>query len=109
VGLNDYKGRFVSTLDNYKTCVAAKGDFSIYVHDLWGTDHSNSNTKWPGDNGDWSDYDKFVQQLMADISENMDPTRVTWDIWNEPDISIFWKRSTQQWVDLYVRTHKLIR
>lgn len=28
----------------------------------------------------------------------MDVTKVTWDIWNEPDIApYFWIRSTQQW------------
>jgi len=109
VGLNDYKGRFASLLANYKTCRAVGADFHIYVHDLWGTDHSNSSTKWPGDGGDWNDWDKFVQQLMTDVAANMEPAYVTWDIWNEPDISIFWKRTTQQWVDLYIRTHKLIR
>lgn len=109
VGLSDYKGRFESTLTNYKTCRAAGADFHMYIHDLWGTDHSNSNTKWPGDNGDWADYDKFVQQLMSDVAANMDPAHVTWDIWNEPDINIFWKRSIQQWVNMYIRTHKLIR
>lgn len=31
------------------------------------------------------------------------------DIWNEPDMSTFWSRGLQQWVDLYVRTHKAIR
>ncbi|AEO67095.1 glycoside hydrolase family 39 protein [Thermothielavioides terrestris NRRL 8126] len=34
---------------------------------------------------------------------------LVYDIWNEPDISIFWQRSQQQWLDLYVRTHKRIR
>ena len=109
VSANDYKGRFASTLANYKTCRAAGADFHMYIHDLWGTDHSNSTTKWPGDNGDFSDYDVFVQQLMADVVANMDLAHVVWDIWNEPDISIFWKRSSQQWVNMYIHTHKLIR
>ena len=84
-------------------------DYHIYVHDLWGTDHSNSSTKWPGDGGDWADWDKFVKQLMSDVAANMELEHVTWDIWNEPDISYFWKRTTQQWVDMYIRAHKLIR
>lgn len=109
VGVNDYKGRFQSTLDNYKTCRAVGAEYHIYVHDLWGTDHTNRSSKWPGDGGDWADYTKFVQQLMADVAANMDPSHVTWDIWNEPDISVFWVRGVQQWVDMYIKTHKLIR
>ncbi|KAK4031410.1 glycoside hydrolase family 39 protein [Parachaetomium inaequale] len=111
VSLNDYKGRFASTLANYKTCRALGADFHIYVHDLWGTDHAGGEGgKWPGDNNDFSDYDRFVKQLMADVAANMDPAHVTWDIWNEPDIQpYFWVRSAQQWVNLYVRTHKMIR
>jgi len=111
VSLDDYKGRFASTLANYKTCRAVGADFHIYVHDLWGTDHAGGKGgKWPGDNGNFSDYDKFVKQLMADVAANMDLDYVVWDIWNEPDIQpYFWVRSAQQWVDLYVRTHKAIR
>jgi hypothetical protein len=109
VGLNDYKGRFASTLANYKTCRAAGGEFHIYVHDLWGTDHSNSGTKWPGDGGDWTDFDKFLTQALSDVATQMDPAHVTWDIWNEPDISIFWTRSLQQWINMYIHSHKFIR
>lgn len=110
-GLADYQGRFASTLANYKTCRAVNADFHIYVHDLWGTDHAGgTGGKWPGDNNDFSDYDKFVQRLMADVAANMDLKYVTWDIWNEPDIQpYFWVRSAQQWVNLYIRTHKAIR
>ncbi|RFU36261.1 hypothetical protein B7463_g72, partial [Scytalidium lignicola] len=34
-----------------------------------------------------------------------------YEIWNEPDISIFWKGKggMQQWIDLYIRTYKIIR
>ena len=111
VSLDDYKGRFASTLANYKTCRAVGADFHIYVHDLWGTDHAGGkNGKWPGDNGDFTDYDKFVKQLMFDVAANTDVSHVTWDIWNEPDIQpYFWVRSAQQWIDLYIRTHKAIR
>lgn len=31
------------------------------------------------------------------------------DIWNEPDISFFWVRSSSQWVEMYIRTHQRIR
>ena len=46
---------------------------------------------------------------MVDLKANNALEGLIWNIWNEPDISIFWERSFQQWVDLYVRTHKLIK
>ena len=108
-GLDEYYGRLNSTLDNYFTCRNVNADFILLPHDVWGTDHANQSTKWPGDDGDWSDYDAFVNQLMSDLVARDATEGMNWDIWNEPDISVFWNRSTQQWVDLYVRTTQLIR
>lgn len=106
--LNEYKGRFQSTLSNYKTIRKYGGTFIILPHDIWGTDHANSSTVWPGDNGNWTDYDNFLNQLFSDIKANGMTTAAVFDIWNEPDGS-FWARSQQQYFDLYVRTHKRIR
>ncbi|KIM93779.1 hypothetical protein OIDMADRAFT_61414 [Oidiodendron maius Zn] len=108
-GYSDYQGRFQSTLTNYKTCRQFDAGFIMLPHDIWGTDQANSSTIWPGDNGDWSDYDKFVTTLMADLLANNALDGLVWDIWNESDGQWFWARSMQQWIDLYIRTHKLIR
>jgi len=78
-------------------------------HDIWGTDNANSSTVWPGDNGDWTDYDKFIRTLMKDLKAAGALSGLDFNIWNEPDIGIFWQRPLQQWVDLYIRTHKLVR
>lgn len=93
-GSTEYKGRLTSTLSNYKTCRKYNASVIIYPHDLWGTDNTNSSSHWPGDNGDWADYDKFVKQLMNDISANNALAGLVWDIWNEPDINIFWQGYT---------------
>lgn len=108
-GLTEYKGRLESTLSNYRTCRKYGAEFILLPHDVWGTDHTNSSTVWPGDGGDWSDYDLFVKTLMKDLKANDALKGLVWDIWNEPDISIFWERDQQQWIDLYIRTHKLLR
>jgi hypothetical protein len=108
-GVQEYNGRLASTLSNYQTCRKYGADFILLPHDIWGTDHANSSTVWPGDNGDWSDYDIFVRTLMADLKTNHALEGLVWDIWNEPDISIFWMRDQQQWIDLYIRTHKILR
>ena len=106
---NEYEGRLESTLSNYRTSRKYGAEFTILPHDLWGTDHANSSTVWPGDNGDWTDYDKFIQTILADLQRNNALEGMVFDIWNEPEGSFFWQRSQQQWLDLYVRTHKAIR
>ncbi|KAJ5808242.1 hypothetical protein N7474_009511 [Penicillium riverlandense] len=108
-GLSDYQGRLNSTLTDYRTCREFDAGFILLPHDVWGTDQANSSTVWPGDNGDWSNYDTFVTTLMTDLAANNALDGLVWDIWNEPDGSWFWARSMQQWIDLYVRTHKIIR
>jgi hypothetical protein len=108
-GLTDYEGRFQSTLTNYLSCRDVGASFIVVPHDIWGTDQVNSSSVWPGDNGDWSDYDNFVMQLMSDFKANNATDGLVWDIWNEPDNQQFWVRSQQQWLDLYVRTHQLLR
>jgi hypothetical protein len=108
-GTTDYQGRLKSTLSNYNTARKYGANFILLPHDVWGTDHANSSTKWPGDNGDWTDYDKFLSTLMNDLKNNNALEGLVWDIWNEPAVSFFWQRSQQQWLDLYIRTHKAIR
>ena len=76
---------------------------------MWGTDHANSSTAWPGDGGNWASYDAFLNQLISDIKANNMLPGLVIDIWNEPDQPIFWARSEQQWADLYGRTYKRFR
>lgn len=108
-GLSDYYGRLNSTLTDYQTCREFDARFIMLPHDIWGTDQANASTVWPGDDGDWTDYDIFISQLMSDLQANDALDGLVWDIWNEPDGSWFWARGMQQWIDLYIRTHKLIR
>jgi hypothetical protein len=88
--MNDYKGRLASTLSNYRTSRKHNASFILYPHDLWGSDNTNSSSHWPGDNGDWKDYDAFLKQFMNDLVANNALDGLVYDIWNEPDINIFW-------------------
>jgi hypothetical protein len=108
-GPQEYQGRLQSSLSNYHTARKYGAKVILLPHDVWGTDSTNNGTRWPGDGGDWSDYDRFVRQLMADMKRNNALEGLVWEVWNEPDLSVFWKRSLEQWVQLYVRTHKIIR
>jgi hypothetical protein len=42
------------------------GQFVLLVHDLWGAD-GYAISRFPGDNGNWSDYDAFLTRLVADV------------------------------------------
>jgi len=106
---NEFNGRFQSFLSNYKTCRKYGAPVVILPHDIWGTDHANSSTVWPGDNGDFTNYDQFIQTLMSALKSNGATNGLVWDIWNEPDGSGFWPRPQQQWLNLYTRTHKALR
>lgn len=106
---NEYKPRFQSTLNNYKTARKYGGEFQLLPHDIWGTDTINSTTHWPGDNGDWTSYDAFIKQLIADIKANNMIPGLKIDIWNEPDYAWFWARPKEQYLALWKRTYKKFR
>lgn len=82
-GLNAYNARLQSTKDNYVKTIQFGGRFQILPHDIWGTDHSNNSAYWPGDNGDWTNYDQFLDQLLGDIKSMNMLQSMEWDLWNE--------------------------
>lgn len=53
----------------------------IYTHDLWGTDALNSSSYWPGDGGDWTQWDNFLTRLKDDLVANNALEGLVWDIW----------------------------
>lgn len=82
-GLAAYSARFDSTKANYETARKFGANFQILPHDIWGTDHANSSTVWPGDNGDWTNYDAFLDRLLADLKANDMLHGLDYEIWNE--------------------------
>jgi hypothetical protein len=88
-----YERRWAATLAQYRRTVALGGTFIILVHDLYGADGS-AMENWPGDGGDWSDFGTFLDRLVDDVGNaHMNPQ---WDLWNEPDIELFWDRAQEQ-------------
>ncbi|KAH0278744.1 hypothetical protein KCU91_g2243, partial [Aureobasidium melanogenum] len=96
---------------NYAASVARKFGANVIVlpHDIWGADHANDSTVWPGDNGDWTNYDQYLDQLIGDLKDNNMLDGLVYDTWNEPDGGFFWKRSQAQYLDLWSRTYQRIR
>ncbi|MEV0531012.1 RICIN domain-containing protein [Kitasatospora sp. NPDC050463] len=104
--LADYRTRWNATLAQYRRTAALGGTFVILPHDLWGAD-GTTNQGFPGDNGDWTQFDNFVNQLISDVKANN--MTVEWDLWNEPDLSGFWGRSQNQYLQMWSRFHAAVR
>ncbi|KOX28252.1 beta-xylosidase [Saccharothrix sp. NRRL B-16348] len=82
------------------------GEFVLLPHDLWGAD-GYPISRFPGDNGNWTDYDNFLNRLIEDVRATGAP--VQWDIWNEPNITLFWNRPQAQYFELWRRSYQRIR
>ncbi|WP_234383385.1 RICIN domain-containing protein [Streptomyces dysideae] len=104
--LADYQTRWRATLAQYQRTKALGGTFVILPHDLWGADGTTSQP-FPGDNGNWTQFDNFVNQLISDVKANN--MTVEWDLWNEPDLSGFWDRSQSQYLQMWSRFHAAVR
>ncbi|KAF2729236.1 glycoside hydrolase [Polyplosphaeria fusca] len=107
-GYDGYIGRFNSALSNYRTTRKYGGDFLLLVHDLWGADGGNVG-KFPGDNGNWSEMEAFLTQLCKDIKANNMLDGLVLDLWNEPDLTMFWAKSWDQFLGYSVRSYKIFK
>src|SRR6478609_10509030 len=101
-----YQRRWNATVAQAKRTAALGGTFILLNHDIWGADGS-SISRYPGDNGSWTDYDNYLNTLFNDV-KNAGIT-VEWDIWNEPNITIFWNRPQSQYFELWKHTYQRIR
>jgi hypothetical protein len=102
--------RFASALSNYKTTRKYGGKFIFLIHDLWGADGTqNSSAPYPGDNGNWANWDAYLTQWIADIKANSMTAGLSVDIWNEPDLTGFWNRPQAQYIQMWGRTYHRLR
>ncbi|GAA1383977.1 RICIN domain-containing protein [Catellatospora chokoriensis] len=101
-----YQRRWNATLAQARRTSALGGQFVILPHDLWGAD-GYAISRFPGDNGDWTDYDNFLTRLIGDVRAA--GITVQWDIWNEPNLNLFWNRSQAQYFELWRRTYQRLR
>jgi hypothetical protein len=101
-----YQRRWNSTLAQARRTIALGGEFILLPHDLWGADGFPI-SRFPGDNGDWTDYDNFLTRVISDVRAA--GLTVQWDIWNEPNITLFWNRPQAQYFELWRRTYQRIR
>lgn len=101
-----YDRRWNATRAQLLRTRALGGKFVLLVHDLWGAD-GYPISRFPGDNGDWTDYDAFLTRLIGDVRATGAP--VEWDLWNEPNITLFWNRPQSQYFAMWQRAYQRIR
>jgi hypothetical protein len=105
----NYAARFAAVKAYYAKAKAVGATLLLLVHDLWGADGSCSVTD-PGDGGDWTKYTSFMTQLISDVQANqMTGADVRWELWNEPDLNIFWKGTQAQWLEMWRRGYQQVR
>ncbi|CAO1633471.1 unnamed protein product [Parajaminaea phylloscopi] len=108
---SSYNFRFSTVVDAFKRIQANRGVLIIKMADLWGADETTNNSfPFPGDNGDWSKYDAFLQQIIADVRKNGMANSYTTqlELWNEPDIN-FGGRPQAQFNEMWVRGVNTLR
>jgi hypothetical protein len=101
-----YDRRWNATRAQMLRTKALGGTFILLPHDLWGADGA-AISRFPGDNGDWTDYDNFLTRVINDVKAT--GVAVQWDIWNEPNITLFWNRPASQYLELWRRTYQRLR
>jgi|GEM_PF-4731036 len=71
-------------------------------------DGFDKNSRWPGDNGDWNNWDSFLLQKIKYVQKKGYDNFI-WEVWNEPDQPRYWKRSWDQFLKVYKHSVDLIR
>jgi hypothetical protein len=105
-----YARRWNSVKGYYARTKAIGATFILLTHDLWGADAVCNVPRWPGDNGDWTEFVGFTTQVISDVkATGMTDSDVQWDIWNEPDLGQFWGRSQGQYLEMWKRAYRQIR
>ncbi|HET9657752.1 MAG TPA: cellulose binding domain-containing protein [Kineosporiaceae bacterium] len=67
--------------------------YQVILSDIYGNDGGQpGNTRYPCDNGDCSNWIAFIDAVVGELQKT--GLKFSYDIYNEPDIDVFWKRGT---------------
>ena len=104
-----YTARWNFIRSYYARAKQTGAKYSLILAGVWGADGVCTVPRWPGDNGNWTEYTAFVNQLVTDAKANgMTGSDVRWDLWNEPNI-FFWGRTQAQYLEMIRRGTQQIR
>lgn len=114
-GHDGYAPRWQTVVDRYHRVAPPPigANYAIVMSDLWGAEGVTLATDdpYPGDNGDWTSYESFVAQVVHDAkAADMDPDKIQYEIWNEPDYTTrYFPRTKEQYEEMWQRGVRLIR
>jgi len=105
-----YTARFQDVLSNYQTARQFNAQFILKMSDLWGTDGTQgANGVYPGANGNFTEYDAYLTQLVKDLKANGMTTNIKLLIWNEPDLTAFWNAPQAQYFSTWSHAVSFLR
>jgi hypothetical protein len=84
--------------------------YQAILSDIYGADGSQpSSTTYPCDNGNCSNWVSFIDSVVGALQAS--GLNIAYDIWNEPDISIFWARgmNSTQYFEMWDTAYREIR
>jgi Ricin-type beta-trefoil lectin domain-like len=84
--------------------------YQVILSDIFGADGGQpSNTTYPCTNGNCSDWVTFISDVVGALQATGLP--FAYDIWNEPDISVFWPGGAQttQYYEMWQSAYREIR
>ncbi|KAH8087102.1 glycoside hydrolase superfamily [Filobasidium floriforme] len=100
--IKNYEQRFESAKQNYfDTMANGVKTFVLLPHDMWGADSVTKTPVYPCDNGDCTYYGQFLDRVIADLKANNMLKGMQIDVWNEPDVPLFWDRSQDQYFQMW--------
>ncbi|MGQ4331141.1 RICIN domain-containing protein [Streptomyces hayashii] len=84
--------------------------YQVLVSDIYGANGGQpSNTRYPCDNGDCANWVGFIDSTVGALQAS--GLTFSYDIWNEPDISVFWTRgvNSAQYFQMWDTAYREIR
>ncbi len=87
-----------------------KVEYQVLLSDVFGsTGGAPANTLWPCTDGDCSNWITFIDATVSKLQASHQ--KFTYEIWNEPDLSIFWRPgvNTEQYFRMWDSAYREIR
>ncbi|WP_405848895.1 RICIN domain-containing protein [Streptomyces sp. NBC_01518] len=84
--------------------------YQVLVSDIYGANGGQpSNTTYPCDNGNCANWVSFIDATVGALQAS--GLKFSYDIWNEPDISVFWTRgvNSAQYFQMWDTAYREIR
>ncbi|KAG5755616.1 hypothetical protein H9Q70_001763 [Fusarium xylarioides] len=108
-GRTQYENRMKEVMGNYQAAKKYGAKFICLYETLYGEWDVN-NGPYPGDNGNWADWDRFTQAVIADMKSygvSLDDFII--EIFNEVDGPWYWTRPQSQALEMWRRSYNAFR